>query len=381
MISDRYATKIARHWSPEERIQTWLKIELLNLKAYSQEHYEKASKAFKDMSNKYIADQSRLIEDKIGHEVEAFVQFLNRVYPTGLWHKGLASSDLVECSNAVAMNKALLEITDEKYLLTNGLRSLMVTYKDAPAHGYTHGQKAEPITWGLRFFVWAEQLEYFPMVSVRGKMTGAVGTGIVTAPGLVRAVVNELHIDMSAAATQIVPRHQLCGTLDQISGLAMALEKISNDMRMLYTLDQLHIDNMPIGSSSMPHKVNPYELERLIGMCKMIMSMVDCINRTNADGWLERDLVHSSVEREFLPVICNHTYYVVNRLSVILGRSRFRLATPDDLISQWSSVKLADMLTHETDRKAAREAAKSVTIEESVEYLSRMKIAVDKILG
>jgi len=359
-MQDKYKTAVASLWTDEKKMQVWVEIELLALQTESKEHYEKAKLALSSAIWMVLAQTVNDEEKKIGHEVEAFVRVLSSYYKTGLWHKGLASSDLVECWFAKAIGDSMALLHEEHANIGMKLQEMARENATKVENGITHGQLAEPLTWGWRILNWAKDwnMSFLPSLAngfPPGKITGAVGTSLTTPEELPKMVARALGINMVEVSTQIAPRVYMNKCLSSVATLAASMEKIANDLRVLFTLERIEVMNMPVGSSSMPHKVNPYELERVIGMCRMIQSMVHCVNTTNADGWLERDMVHSCVEREFLPMIFNHTYYSMKLLHNLIGRVVF-MAT-DIPPKSWSSVKLAHTLKHEDDRVKAREQA------------------------
>lgn len=379
MISRRYATAVAPLWDDSEVMKLWTTIEMLNLQLHSSEHHAKAKEALTTTSWMGISQQTRLIEQGgVGHEVEAYIQYLNQVYKTGLWHKGLASSDLVECQLAWAINKSTGIIGHDLGHLRTILLTLAEQHKNTIASGYTHLQPAEPTTWGVRFKGWLFLFHRYDPMPMVGKIGGAVGTGVTVHPDLASRVQGALGLQVTVGGAQIIHRSELADQLNHMVILAMGLEKLANDLRMLYTLGQINVYKMPVGSSSMPHKKNPYELERIIGMCKMVMSMIHCINTTNADNTLERDLVHSSIEREYLPNIFNHLVYGINKMVELFAR----IELVSVVHGEWSSVRLADSLTHESDRaKTRQDSTQPVTADEEVQYRDRLFKASQAIVG
>jgi len=379
-VQHKYHTPVADIWSLERKMKVWTTIELLNLECWDRKIGEEASKAltptpFNPNLWLGIAQQMEIGEEKRGHEVEAYIDVLNGYYQTGLWHKGLASSDLVECWLADCIKRSREFIWEAQERLSKALTKLRECEgANALETGITHGQVAEPMTWGWRIDNWRTMLQVGPVMWVPGKVSGAVGTGVVTHPDVAAVVHLALDIDMAAQAGQIVMRNRMTDALNNLSTQVCTVEKIANDLRVLFTGGRIGISNPPVGSSSMPHKVNPYEIERIIGMCKMVTSMIHCVNTTNADNWLERDLVHSSVEREFLPMIFNHAYYAVNRLAEIVDRVELRITGIPDWA--WSSIALADRLKHRADRAEERKKSQTTTADERQLYARRVKNAV-----
>jgi adenylosuccinate lyase len=309
-----------------------------------------------------MIQQSSIIEKEIGHEVEAFVRYLNQCFKSGLWHKGLASSDLVECSTAVAIKESTDIINRDVMDLLRQLDKWVGDYLTVVDIGYTHAQEAEPLTWSYRAANWAACIScipYNPVIS--GKISGATGTGATIHPDLPEHVMRELGITLARTATQITNRSDLAHRLNYTNTLAQGVQKIANDLRVLFTLDRIHIDKMPVGSSSMPQKVNPYELERIIGMGRMVSHMVACVNESNAENWLERDLTNSVVEREFLPDIFNHTHYCVKLLSGVFSRTTPKTIFKGVPMKAATSIVLADIQAHQSDRLEDRKNAAKIT--------------------
>lgn len=370
-MQNKYLTSVGRLWDIDRKMRIFTGIELANLDCWDKAVYKQALTYFVEpypWNN--MAIQVELGERTIGHEIEAYINYLNSQYATGLWHKGLASSDLVECWIAICVTESITEINKAVMDLYSGL--LEHTKNEELCNAITHGQLAEPIMWKMRFIAWLRALMTISIPPISGKIGGAVGTSVATHPDFANKISQLLGIVAETNTyMQIVPRIHLTKCLNGVYGLATMIEKIANDLRILFTLKQITFKKTLVGSSSMSHKINPYELERVIGMCKMVTAMIHCVSSTNADNWLERDLVHSSVEREFLPMIFNHMHYSVVLLSeVVKYIDPLVIDIPN---KTWSSILLADSLQHNSDRKEMRDKATQATQEQIEEYTNRIR--------
>lgn len=377
--TDRYRTLVTGLWNAHWKVRVWLQIELLNLELWNKKLGRAAWKhslnilgsgsdyCQRSMDN--LINKWHQAESRNGHEVEAFISCLDYIQSTGLWHKGLTSSDLVECWIAWCIKHNLTYIEATQGRLIHAIHDMSTGQLTS---GITHGQMAEPLTWGHRCRVWKSMLDV-SLSAPPGKIGGAVGTGVTVHPRLAKAVQQQLGIGVrSCDVTQILPRTELCKSLNDIGRYLMAVQKVANDLRVLYTMKQITIEKMPVGSSAMPHKVNPYELERVVGLCKLAKSLITCVNETNADGWLERDLVHSSIERESLPAIYTYTDYVTNKLCGVLRRVKFpqKATIPPNSLS---SLKMTDIMRDGLPRSKARCRAQRVTAREASKYAKRIK--------
>jgi adenylosuccinate lyase len=201
-------------------------------------------------------------------------------------------------------------------------------YKFTPCMGRSHGIHAEPITFGLKL---ASFYEEFKRNKKRLKdainevstcaISGAVGTFANINPNVEKYVAKKLGLKVEPISTQIIPRDRHAFYFSVLGIIAGSIERIAIEIRHLqrtevYELQEYFSKNQK-GSSAMPHKKNPILSENLTGLARMVRSAV-VPALENIALWHERDISHSSVERNIGPDANITTDFALVRLTNIL---------------------------------------------------------------
>jgi len=187
---------------------------------------------------------------------------------------------------------------------------------------------AEPITLGLKFLLWHDELKRQrtrleqARASIRvGKISGAVGTHATVPPEVQEKVCETLDLESAPVSSQILQRDRhahFCTTLAIIAG---TIAKIALEGRHLQRTEVLEVQEAfrpgQKGSSAMPHKRNPVGFENLCGLARVVRSNAMAALE-NIALWHERDISHSSVERVILPDSCILLDYMIHRLDGLL---------------------------------------------------------------
>jgi adenylosuccinate lyase len=194
--------------------------------------------------------------------------------------------------------------------------------------GRSHGVHAEPMTFGLKFALWYEDMKRNlermkrakEVVSV-GKLSGAVGTFSNIPTEIEEKVLSRLGLKPEPVATQVVQRDRHAEYLLTLSLIAACIEKIAVEIRHLQRTEVLEAEE-PFskgqkGSSAMPHKRNPVGCENLSGLARVVRANAVAALE-NVALWHERDISHSSVERVIIPDSSILVDYMLNRLKNIL---------------------------------------------------------------
>jgi adenylosuccinate lyase len=273
------------------------------------------------------------IEKETQHDLMAIVKALSeRCGDAGKYvHLGATSYDVVDTAWALILNDALDVL--EKDLL--GLKKILLEktkkYRDLTMVGRTHGQHAVPITLGLKFAVWAAEVERHlyrveeskKMISV-GKMTGAVGTGAALgekALEVQKEVMKELGLEVPLATTQVVQRDRHAEVVFHVVLLSQTLVKIAQEIRNLQRTEIGEVSEpfgkKQVGSSTMPQKRNPWKSERVCGIGRYLRGLVGpALGNVALEH--ERDLTNSSCERLLFPESFILTDFMLVELSKIL---------------------------------------------------------------
>jgi adenylosuccinate lyase len=320
-------------WDPENKYRKWLDVEIAVCEAWV-ELGEIPRDALKAIRKKADFDIRRIdeIEKVVKHDVIAFLTSVAQsLGPESRFiHKGLTSSDILDTALALLMREACDIIIKDINELMEVVRRQAFTYKDCPMIGRSHGVHAEPMTFGLKFALWYEDMKRNlarmrkakETISI-GKLSGAVGTFSNVPPLIEEKVCKKLGLKPEPVATQIVQRDRHAEYLTTLALIAASVEKIAVEIRHLQRSEVLEAEEPFVagqkGSSAMPHKRNPIGCENLSGLARLVRSNAMAALEDIA-LWHERDISHSSVERVIIPDSSILTDYMLDRLRGILDR-------------------------------------------------------------
>ena len=314
MIS-RYSRKeLVSIWSEENKYKIWLDVEIAAAQAM-----EKLGQIPKGVSA-VVRKKARInvkrihqIETQVKHDVIAFLTSVTEKagIKARYLHQGMTSSDVLDTSfniQLVQSGKIILKDVDN---ILKVLKRQSRKYKFTPCMGRSHGIHAEPITFGLKLASFYEEfkrnrkrlLQAIEEVSTCA-ISGAVGTFANISPNVERHVAKKLGLKVEPISTQIIPRDRHAFYFSVLGIIAGSIERVAIEIRHLqrtevYELQEYFSKNQK-GSSAMPHKKNPILSENLTGLARMVRSAV-VPALENIALWHERDISHSSVERNIGP--------------------------------------------------------------------------------
>lgn len=331
MIPRYTRPEMERLWNVENKYKKWLDVEIAVCKAWT-ELGEIPVDALKAIKKKARFDVKKIdeIEKVVKHDVIAFLTSVaeNVGAESRFIHKGLTSSDILDTALALLMRDASDIIIKDIKMLMDVLKRQAYKYKDTPMIGRSHGVHAEPVTFGLKFALWYEDMKRNlerikrakEIISV-GKLSGAVGTFSNTPPVIEERVCKKLGLKPEPVATQVVQRDRHAEYLTTLALIAASIEKIATEIRHLQRTEVLEVEE-PFtagqkGSSAMPHKRNPVGCENLSGLARLVRSNA-LAAMENIALWHERDISHSSVERVIIPDSSILVDYMLDRLKGIL---------------------------------------------------------------
>ncbi len=315
---ERYTRKeMGQIWSDLNKFRLWLKVEIAVCRAWSRlgKIPSEALKAIEERTfvNEEVVRRILEYERKYKHDVLAFVSAIGEQIPeySHYFHMGLTSSDVVDTALALQIREALKLIIEDVEKVIQRLKSLALEHKNTLMMGRTHGVHAEPMTLGLKFLSWYEEikrnrerlLQAIDNISY-GKLSGAVGTYSNLEPEVERFALEELGLKVEPVSTQIVPRDRHAQVMYALASTACALERFATEIRHLQRTEVLELmepfGKGQRGSSAMPHKKNPIHAERLCGLARIVRANL-LVALENIPLWHERDISHSSAERVILP--------------------------------------------------------------------------------
>ncbi len=329
---ERYSRKEAKKiWEEENKYRIWLDIELAAASAMEKLKLipKGVSKKIKKKA-KINVNRIHLIEKKVHHDVIAFLTSITeKVGEEGKYlHKGMTSSDVLDtCFNIqlVQASKIILKDLDE---ILSVLRKKSLKYKNTVCIGRSHGIHAEPTTFGLKLASFYEEfkrnkkrLESAVNEISTCAISGAVGTYANVDPRVEIYVSKKLNLKVEPISTQVIPRDRHAYYFSVLAIIASSVERTATEIRNLQKTEIQEVAEFfgkkQKGSSAMPHKKNPILSENLTGLARMVRSYV-IPALENVALWHERDISHSSVERNIGPDSTITLDFALNRLKNIL---------------------------------------------------------------
>jgi adenylosuccinate lyase len=195
-----------------------------------------------------------------------------------------------------------------------------------------------PTTYGLKFAIWAEEVqrhidrlgETKPRILV-GQMTGAVGTQAAFGPKaqkIQELTMRYLNLKSVNVSNQVIQRDRHAEFIMLLALIAETLNKIGTEIR---NLQRTEIDEVAegfkkgkqVGSSTMPHKRNPILAERICGLSRIIRADAFAA-MDNIPLWHERDLTNSAPERIIIPEACILIDYMLTKSIDLLENLEFK---------------------------------------------------------
>jgi adenylosuccinate lyase len=291
------------------------------------------------------------VEEKINHDIKAVeYYFKGYLFTLGLeelteWiHFGLTSEDVNNLAYSLMLREALAEaIIPAIARLIDQLRIMTEKYAGIAMLARTHGQPASPTTLGKELAVFLNRLfaeaETLNSIKLSGKLNGATGNYnafYAAFPekdwlGFSGSLVSELGLEPNLLTTQIEPHDKLAVVFDSISRFNNIMTDLNTDLWHYISLNYFSLEKKAeeVGSSAMPHKVNPIDFENSEGNLGLANSLLQFMKNKLTKSRLQRDLSDSTVLRNIGVAL---GYSLVAYKSALKGLNKLK---PDTgLISQ-----------------------------------------------
>ncbi len=331
---ERYTTpEMQTLWSEENKFKIWQKVEIAVCKAWNQKG-QISNENLKQIENSVPVDPLRVVEidNKVHHDVIAFLTAWNEqdiLKEAGRFiHLGLTSSDLIDTALSLLLKETGNLLLTELAELMSIVKGLVLKHKYTLCIGRTHGVHGEATSFGLKManFYYdlkgcQQRLEWaIKQISV-GMFSGPVGTYSNLTPEIEEIACKILNLKPASISTQVISRDRHADFIYALAGLGSIIEKIATELRHLQRTEVLEVEE-PFytgqkGSSSMPHKRNPWRSENLCGLARILRSyLIPALE--NITLWHERDISHSSTERIYFPDSANLAHFCLKRLKGIL---------------------------------------------------------------
>ncbi|HDS17239.1 MAG TPA: adenylosuccinate lyase [Proteobacteria bacterium] len=331
---ERYSRpEMCRIWSEENKFSSWLKVELAVCEVFA-DNGEIPAASWQEIKAKAAFDISRInqIETEVRHDVIAFLTSVaEHVGPASRFiHLGLTSSDVLDTALALQLKEAGELLLAGLAKVMAALRKRAFEFKDCPMIGRSHGIHAEPITVGLKFAIWYDEMQRqrrrleaaLTDIAV-GKISGAVGTFANIEPEIEEAVCRRLGLQPAPASSQIVQRDRHAFFFTTLALVAASIEKFATEIRHLQRTEVGEAEEFfhagQKGSSAMPHKRNPVLSENLCGLARLVRAQA-LAAMENVALWHERDISHSSVERVIAPDATILLDFMLHRFAAMMEK-------------------------------------------------------------
>ena len=339
-------------WSPETKFRIWYEIEAhacdaqADLGVIPRANAEAVWKA-KDVT----FDVARIdeIEAVTKHDVIAFLTHLAEHIGSDearFVHQGMTSSDVLDtCFNVQLVRASDMLLTDMDKLLA-ALKKRAFEHKDTIRIGRSHGIHAEPTTMGLTFARFYAEMDRnrTRLIAARaeiatGAISGAVGTFANIDPAVEEHVCAKLGLTAEPISTQVIPRDRHAAFFATLGVVSSSIENIATEIRHMQRTEVLEAEEFfskgQKGSSAMPHKRNPVLTENLTGLARLIrMAVVPAME--NVTLWHERDISHSSVERNIGPDTTITLDFALSRLTQVIEKL---VIYPDNMLANMNKFR------------------------------------------
>ncbi|MEJ5273878.1 MAG: adenylosuccinate lyase [Spirochaetota bacterium] len=280
------------------------------------------------------------LESNLRHDVKPVEYLLKDIVDKDskeFLHFGLTSEDVTNIAYAINFKNY-----KEKYLIPNlenlilKLKDLSLSSKSLTILGHTHGQSATPTTIGKEIAYFIERicksLNIIKNIKIEAKLSGAVGN--LAALKIAYPEVNwieqankfieSIGLSNSNVTKQIEPHDWICRICNEIALLSSILIDLCKDIWLYGCLNYLKQKPKEgeIGSSTMPHKVNPIDFENCWGNMEITIALTQLFSRKLPVTFMQRDLSDSTVLRNF-GLIFGHFELGLKNLSLGLDKIIF----------------------------------------------------------
>ena len=324
-------------WSEENRYKTWLKVELAVLEARFKLR-ELPREGFEAIRYHARINVARIneLDNLYRHDMIAFIESVQESLETagvGKWknefHKKLTSYNVEDPAMVLLLRSATNAIIFVLHGLHSALRDKAVEHRNTIMIARTHGQYAEPTSFGHLLMVFEfgikrsiERLHHVGRDELnQGNISGAVGVYGELDPKVEAKALEILELRPAQAETQILQRDRHAALLSAIAIAGGTIEQIARTFWEMMRSDvcELREPRAPEqrGSSAMAHKRNPILTERLMGMARLLRGYAHAAMENIATPEC-RDISQSSVERHIFPDATSLLDYMVRKMTELV---------------------------------------------------------------
>ena len=329
---ERYSRKELKHiWSEENKYKIWLNVEIAAAEAMEKYKFiPKGVSSIVKRKAKVKVKRIHALEAKVKHDVIAFLTSITEQagIQARYLHQGMTSSDVLDTAFNIQLKQSGEILLADIDKILSVLKKQARKHKFTPCIGRSHGIHAEPITFGLKLASFYEEFKrnkkrlssaIFDISTCA--ISGAVGTFANIDPKVEGYVAKKLNLYPEPISTQIIPRDRHAHYFSVLGIIAGSVERVATEIRHLQRSEVYEIQEFfskdQKGSSAMPHKKNPILSENLTGLARIVRSHT-MPALENIALWHERDISHSSVERNIGPDANITLDFALNRLAYVL---------------------------------------------------------------
>ena len=331
-LDNRYAGKVSQFRnnfseSALVRIRFEIEIEWLlflctnltkSFKPLSKESIKKINRFKNSFDDKYVL-QIKKIESTTNHDVKAVEYFIANHFNKDkvlckyvhLIHFGLTSEDINSLSYACLVKNGISLFINESVKINKTLKKYTKKWANISFLARTHGQAASPSTLGKEFKVFStrleRELEILKAIKPLAKFSGATGNfhtfelvdSSINWPKENKKFLKKFGVEQNLYTTQIEPHDWIAETSHSIVRINNILTDLSQDCWMYISNDifKLKLNKNEVGSSTMPHKVNPIDFENAEGNFGISSALFDFFANKLSKSRQQRDLSDSTVLR------------------------------------------------------------------------------------
>ena len=334
--------------------------DLPQLKNFNKANFSKLRGIYLDFNLKDALD-IKLIEKKTNHDVKAVEYFIKQKFSdlniseyTEFVHFGLTSQDINNTAIPLILKDTLHEVYFDKIdKIQEALDNKIKEWNNIPMLSRTHGQAASPTRLGKEVNVFKvridEQVSLLKKIPISAKFGGAIGNFNAHVVAYRRYnwlefskkfIEKKLHLKHSFPTTQIDHYDHLAAIFDNLKRINNILIDFNRDIWQYISIDYFtqSVNKNEVGSSAMPHKVNPIDFENSEGNLSFANSIFEFLSRKLPISRLQRDLTDSTVLRN-IGVPFAHTMIALNSINKGLNKIEVNKKTiSEDLENNWAVV-------------------------------------------
>jgi adenylosuccinate lyase len=314
---------------------------LPQLKNVDHKHFDELRALYEEFETE-DALEIKAIESETNHDVKAVEYYLKRRFDEmdlaafkEFVHFGLTSQDINNTAIPLSMREAnQLVLLPALHDLMDQVRSLAFEWKDISLLARTHGQPASPTKLGKELFVFVERIEnqllllkQLPFSGKFGGATGNMNAHLIAFPHIdweafAQSFMQEkLMLHRQKTTTQIEHYDYLAAYFDNLKRINTILIDFCRDLWQYVSMDYFKqtIKAGEVGSSAMPHKVNPIDFENAEGNLGMANAIFEHLSAKLPISRLQRDLTDSTVSRN-IGVPLAHTLIAIKSMQKGLAK-------------------------------------------------------------